>query len=310
MQLIEQMEEAPPEAEGGVIAIGTFDGIHLGHQKVIEHAVALADAEGVTSLVFTFKGHPLSLLAPERAPRALISHAGRRRVLEDLGVDILVEEAFTPALASLTADEFLERLARALSPRAVVVGKNFSFGAGGLGTTDYLVERGRETGFRAEIAELLYYGGAPVSSTRIRRLLTEGDVRLAGVLLGRLFSVEGVVAHGEERGRTLGFPTANLTVPAWQICPADGAYVVRVTLPTGETRGGMESVGTNPTFGGVTRHLEVNIFDFSGDLYDARIDVRFVDRLRGEERFASAGSLVAQLREDERRARALLTESA
>ena len=310
MVIMERLSDARQEENlrGVVVAVGTFDGVHIGHQALIARAVSLARELDASCALFTFQNHPLSVLAPKRVPPALSSREERRRIFERLGVDLAIEERFTRELAALSAEAFLARLMAALSPRAVVVGANFSFGAGGQGTPEVLAAHGEKMGFRVENMPLLLHAGGVVSSTRIRTLLAAGDVRLAGALLGRTFSLSGVVAHGDERGRVLGFPTANLLPAAALACPANGAYAVRVGRGNGETHIGVANVGSNPTFDGKERRVEAHLFDFSGDLYGERIAVRFVERLRGEKKFPSAEALVGQIQEDEKKARAILAQ--
>ncbi|MBO6235209.1 MAG: bifunctional riboflavin kinase/FAD synthetase [Schwartzia sp.] len=291
------------EVRGCVVAVGTFDGVHIGHRDLLSRAVSLAQDTGVPCVVFTFQNHPLSVLAPDRVPPSLSSPEERCRVFASLGVDFVIEESFTKELALLPAEDFLSRLVETLDPRMVVVGENFSFGAGGRGTPEFLAAKGKEMGFHVEKMSLLSYAGKTVSSTRIRALLSEGDVRLAGELLGRPFSMAGVVVHGDERGRTLGFPTANLLPPKGEACPANGAYAVRVELEKGGEQIGVANVGNNPTFGGGERRVETHILDFSGDLYGQKITVRFIERLREEKKFPSPEALVEQIRRDEQKAR-------
>ncbi len=304
MRIMERLSDLQNEnARRCVVAIGTFDGVHLGHQKLIARAVSLAREAGVLSVVFTFSNHPLSVLVPEHRPPALSSREERRLVFEELGVDLVVEAKFTEEMAALSAEDFLTRLVERLAPQAVVVGENFSFGAEGRGTPDFLFEQGQILGFHVEKLPLFSHAGETVSSTRIRSLLSEGDVRLAGELLGRLFAISGVVIHGDERGRKLGFPTANLLPPKGEACPANGAYAVCVVLEGGEEYIGVANVGDNPTFGGGEQRIETHLLDFSGDLYGQRIVVRFVERLRAEKRFPSPEALVEQIRKDEQTAR-------
>ena len=291
------------DARGCVVAVGTFDGVHIGHQALISRAVSLAREADVPCVVFTFQNHPLSVLAPQRVPSFLSSSEERRRVFASLSVDFVIEEPFTKELASLSAEGFLSRLVETLAPRTVVVGENFSFGAGGRGTPEFLALQGKNMGFHVEKVPLLSHAGETVSSTRIRVLLSAGDVRLAGELLGRPFSIAGVVVHGDERGRTLGFPTANLLPPKGEACPANGAYAVCVVLESGEEKIGVANVGSNPTFDGNERRVEAHLLDFSGDLYGQDITVRFVERLRAEKKFPSPEALVGQIRRDEQKAR-------
>lgn len=305
MKIVGRLSDAQNEMalRGCIVAVGTFDGVHIGHQALISRAVSLALEAGVSCVVFTFRNHPMSVLAPDRVPPSLSSPEERRRVFASLGVDFVIEEPFTKELALLPAEDFLSRLVETLDPRMVVVGENFSFGAGGRGTPEFLAAKGKEMGFHVEKMPLLSYAGKKVSSTRIRALLSEGDVRLAGELLGRPFSMAGVVVHGDERGRTLGFPTANLLPPKGEACPANGAYAVRVVLGSGEEKIGVANVGSNPTFDGNEHRVETHLLDFSGDLYGQDITVRFVERLRAEKKFPSPEALVGQIRRDEQKAR-------
>ena len=305
MKIVGRLFDARNEndARGCVVAVGTFDGVHIGHQVLISRAVSLAREADVPCVVFTFQNHPLSVLAPQRVPSFLSSSEERRRVFASLGVDFVIEEPFTKELASLSAEGFLSRLVETLAPRTVVVGENFSFGAGGRGTPEFLASQGKNMGFHVEKVPLLSHAGETVSSTRIRVLLSAGDVLLAGELLGRPFSITGVVVHGDERGRTLGFPTANLLPPKGEACPANGAYAVRVVLGSGEEKIGVANVGSNPTFDGNERRVEAHLLDFSGDLYGQDITVRFVERLRAEKKFPSPEALVGQIRRDEQKAR-------
>ncbi|MBR1886140.1 MAG: bifunctional riboflavin kinase/FAD synthetase [Schwartzia sp.] len=309
MKIVERLSDVRTEknARGCVVAVGTFDGVHIGHQTLISRAVSLAREAGASAVVLTFQNHPLSVLAPERVPSALSSPGERRQVFESLGIDLVVEERFTKELASISAEDFLACLVEALAPRAVVVGENFSFGAGGRGTPDFLLAWDEAAGVRVEKVPLLLRAGKTVSSTRIRALLSAGDVRFAGELLGRPFSLSGLVVHGDERGRTLGFPTANILPSPGEACPAKGAYAVRATLGDGSEHCGVANVGDNPTFGGVEPRVETHILDFSGDLYGAPMTVRFVERLRAEQKFPSPEALVEQIRRDEQSAREIFS---
>ncbi len=300
-------DAAELRARGCVAAIGTFDGVHLGHQKLISRAVEIAREKGVPSVVFTFRNHPLSVLAPDREPLSLSPIEERRRVFAELGVDFVVEEPFTEELAALSAEDFIELLVRRLAPKAVVIGANFSFGAGGLGTPEFLAQRGGDLGFVVEKAPLLLLDGERASSTRVRALIAAGEVRQAGKFLGRPFAIAGVVEHGDERGRKLGYPTVNISPVKGQALPADGVYAVRILCPDGTERRGVANVGDNPTFGGDPLRIEAHLLDFSGDLYGLRIVVRFIEHLREEKKFPSAEALVRQIREDEKKAREILS---
>ncbi len=302
MEVWETLAAIPPTYQQGVMAIGTFDGLHLGHQKVIRRALEWASRESRPGLVLTFCNHPLSVIAPARAPRCIETAEARRDVLERLGVDFLMELPFTRALADMAADEFLRFLADTAAPAGLVVGENFSFGAGRQGTPAYLREAAPQHGLRVEVCPLAVIGDEVVSSTRIRELLAAGDLRAANDLLGRPFAVTGEVQHGDARGHRLGFPTANLPLaPNWAMLP-QGAYAVRARFE-GHDRFGIANIGNNPTFDGKESRLEIHLFDYAGDLYGVRLKVLFIERLREERHFGSMDELRRQLCDDETRAR-------
>ncbi len=302
MEVWETLAAIPPAYQRGVMALGTFDGLHLGHQQVIRRALAWAARESRPGLVVTFRNHPLSVLAPERAPRCIETAEARREVLERLGVDFLVELDFTRALASMTAGDFLRFLAETAAPQGLVVGENYSFGAGREGTPAYLREAAAHYGFRVEVCPLTVIDGQVVSSTRIRALLARGDLKTVNDLLGRPFAVSGEVQHGDARGHLLGFPTANLSLDRDRAMLPDGAYAVRARFK-GHDRFGIANIGSNPTFDGKESRLEIHLFDYAGDLYGVRLKVVFIERLREERHFGSADELRRQLCDDERRAR-------
>ena len=309
MEIIPSLSESPLSSRGGAIAIGVFDGVHLGHRSLLNRAFRIAEEIKGPKVVFTFGGHPLSVVAPESVPPALSSPALRRVIFADLGADFVLEEPFTAELSKMSAEDFLRKLQSFLAPKVIVVGENFTFGEGGRGTPEYLLSRGEEMGFRGENVPLFRFADETVSSTRIRRLLASGDVKTAALLLGRPFEIRGKVIHGEARGRTLGFPTANLALPKEYACPATGVYATNVVLEDGSSRMAVTNIGKNPTFGGVTNRVEAHILDFAGDLYEKEITVKFAHRLRGEKRFPTAKALAKQIREDEKTARKLLQKA-
>ena len=304
MEVWETLAAVPSAYQQGVIALGTFDGLHLGHQQVIRQALAWAKREERPGLVMTFRNHPLSVIHPDRTPRCIEAPEARREVLEQLGVDFLLELAFTTELAAMTADAFLAALMKAAAPVGLVAGENFSFGRDGSGTTAYLEDAAQRYGFRTAICPLVTQAGGVISSTRIRELLEAGHLATANALLGRPFAVRGVVRHGDARGRKLGFPTANLPLDAEQIRLPEGAYAVRVRWD-GCDRFGIANIGSNPTFDGRECRLEIHLFDYAGNLYGTALKVLFIDRLREECHFDSAEELQRQICADERRARKL-----
>jgi riboflavin kinase/FMN adenylyltransferase len=215
MKVITSMESSY-HFSGVSVALGTFDGIHLGHQKVINRAVAFANQSGGKSAVFTFENHPLSVLAPHQCPPLITSLAEKERLLAELGVDILCQVPFTQDLLRLSPLEFVDKLLSVLSPSFIVIGPNYSFGYHGSGTPELLSQIGKEKGFAVEVQEAVYIDGHMVSSTSIRQSVSRGEVEHAAKLMGRQFRLSGKVIHGDKRGRTLGFPTANIQLPVEQ----------------------------------------------------------------------------------------------
>ena len=285
-----------------VVALGMFDGVHIGHQSIIRHAVELAHAIHGTPLVFTFSNHPLEILAPERTPLLIGSRELRRKILESLGVEVLLELTFTKNLAKRTPEDFLRLLQRDFAPRYVVTGPNYTFGRMGKGTGRMLIRESGRYGFRAEVCSAVLQDGRPVSSTRVRSLLAEGDLETVNEFLGRPFTYLSRVVHGDRRGRELGFPTANLVIPENMAMLPNGSYAVLAEV-RGKVYRGLANIGKNPTFDGERqRRLEVNIQDFSQDIYNELISVSFLGKLREEQKFSSVEQLVRQLHKDREQA--------
>ncbi len=287
------------------IALGTFDGVHIGHQSIIRQAMGLAKKHGLLSVVFTFSNHPLSVVAPERVPVQIGDNISKAAFLEEMGVDLLLNVAFSEKLSKQTPEEFLERLKDCCNAKFVVTGPNFTFGYKGKGNARMLGRVAGSYGFKAEIGEAVQLNGRMVSSTRIRGLIEDGELELTNEYLGRPFSFGGRVIHGDQRGRTIGFPTANLAIPDKRAMLPNGAYGVYV-LMNGEKHRGIANVGNNPTFEGCNRRLEVHVLDFKGDLYNKPLTVQFVKKLRDEKKFSGIEALVKQLRADEEKARQIL----
>ncbi|PZN12044.1 MAG: bifunctional riboflavin kinase/FAD synthetase [Bacillota bacterium] len=291
------------------VAIGTFDGVHRGHQALLRGAVAAARAQGGRAVALTFDPHPLAVLAPDRLPPLLGSLDDRLALLAWTGIDTAVVARFDAALARMEAREFARRmLAGRLRARTVFVGFNFQFGRGGLGSAADLERWGPELGFRAHVVPPVQVDRRPVSSTWIRRLLEAGDVAGAAAALGRLYSIAGIVRRGEGRGAGIGFPTANLSTPPGLVLPAEGVYAVWVAW-NGRLWPGVANIGRRPTFGGGELRLEVHLLDVKEDLYGQSLRVGFVRRLREERRFSGPDELAAQIREDVRAAREWLREA-
>lgn len=292
-----------------VVGLGNFDGVHVGHQRLISGLVEEARKTGGTSAVFTFHPHPLEVLTGKAPPR-LLSQMAKEDTIRQLGVEVLMLVPFTLEFASLTPESFIEKvLVRELGVRSVFIGYNYTFGQGGRGTAETLIDGGRKHGFKVYVIPPVAVDGVPVSSTLIRGLLADGDVAGARKLLGYYPLVEGEVVAGERRGRTLGFPTANLRLEKGVMAPANGVYAVKVQVD-GDDYLGVANIGLKPTFHGYNGRpdLEVHLLDFQGDLYGKRIKVFLSERLREEKRFSSPGELVEQIRLDISMARAAFND--
>ena len=297
MEIIKKITGLTKKYPQPVVALGMFDGVHLGHASVIRHAIDTAQKIGGTSIVFTFSNHPLTVIAPEDAPLMIGSRNLRREIFSDMGVDVLIEIPFTKDFSRKSPEEFLELLQEKISPAYVVTGPNYTFGRFGRGNGRMLLREAENFGFKAEVCQAFTVDRKIVSSTRIRALIAAGDLASANRLLGRNFTYAGKVVNGDRRGRKLGFPTANLEISDRRAMLPNGAYVVRVKV-RGKIFNGIANVGDNPTFKVAKRRLEVFIDDFSGDIYGEEIFVSFVSKLRDEKIFASVEDLKAQLNED------------
>lgn len=289
------------------IAIGVFDGVHIGHQALIRQTAAGAKQVGGRSLAATFDPLPIQALAPGAPPSALSDVDDRVRLLHAAGTDDVVVFNFTKEFAAVTADEFVRRLVGAGQVRRIFVGEDFQFGHERGGNVRTLAAAGAEHGFEVVVATPVMQGGEVVSSTRIRNALLAGDVTGAALLLGRPYSVRGTVVHGEKRGRELGFPTINLSVPPQRLLPRDGIYAMTVRVRDEEVVAAA-SLGVRPTFGGGDRTLEAYLLDWEGNVYGDTIEAAFVKRLRDELRFASAEELTEQIARDVEATRAALRD--
>jgi riboflavin kinase/FMN adenylyltransferase len=279
------------------LAIGVFDGVHLGHRALIAQLARGAAQDGARTVAATFDPLPIQLLAPGAPASALSDVRDRVRLLREAGADAVVVFGFDEAFAQLSADEFVDRVRRAGEVRRIVVGPDFHFGRRAEGDVEKLRAWGKRDGFVVDVMKPIEIDGAIVSSTRIRNLLLAGDVETAARLLGRPYSIRGRVVHGAKRGRALGFPTINLQLPQARLLPRDGIYAVWAEMGEGRFRAAA-SLGVRPTFGGGERVLEAYILDFSGELYGEEVEVAFVKRLRDERAFASPAELSAQIARD------------
>jgi riboflavin kinase / FMN adenylyltransferase len=313
VQIWRSLDDIPGDLGRTAVIIGNFDGVHLGHQHVIREARSAADAEGLRVVAVTFDPHPMAVLRPEHAPITITDIETRAELLQASGVDDVFALPFDREIASWSPDEFARRvLADGLHAAVVVVGANFRYGSRAAGDVASLTASGEELGFRTVGVPL--DGGPQVwSSTYIRTCLAAGDVEGAAQALGRPFVVRGVVVRGDRRGRDLGFPTANVPTRAMTAAPADGVYAGWLRrLDTGERFPAAISVGTNPTFDGEReRRVESYVLDRDDlELYDVEVEVSFVERIRGMERFDGVDELIETMHDDVRRAHEILERPA
>ena len=295
--------------------IGVFDGVHRGHQQIIARARALATERNLPTVLMTFTPHPSEVVRPGSHPPQLTTNTRKAELAAELGVDVVVFLPFTLEFSKLTPQEFIhDAVVTELHADAVVVGQNFRFGHKAAGDVTLLAELGSRWGFDAEGVTLLAEAGRPISSTYIRSCVEAGDMAAAAHALGRPHRLDGVVVRGDQRGRDLGFPTANVRTGSFAAVPADGIYAGRVVRidEWGNTRTGVPalpaaiSVGSNPTFEGRHRSVEAYILDFDGDLYGQNLGVEFMHRLRGMVKFDSVDDLVVQMTDDVVQTRRLL----
>lgn len=308
MLVVRHLEGGRPTLVHPVGTLGNFDGVHIGHREILSRVVSDARSRGGRAIVITFHPHPISVLAADRAPAPICSLADRLRSFREAGMDLALVQRFTPEFSRMDAAAFVERyLVRGLGLEKIIIGHNVSFGQGRGGNAERLTELGQGLGFEVEVVGPVALGETRVSSSIIRQLLRAGDVAGARAMLGAPYGIGGRVVSGKKRGRTIGFPTANLRPDQEPLVP-DGVYAARVEHPGGASLA-VANLGTNPTFGDLTqRSLEAHLLDFSGDLYGKRLRVELVERIRGEAKFASIDALVMQIRRDAERARELLTD--
>jgi len=294
------------ELKNPVVTLGNFDGVHLGHQEIFKQVVAWAFSTGGSSVVFTFEPHPLKVLAPNRSPKLLSTFREKMALIEASGMDAVICAKFTPEFASQNPEEFVrDVLVRTLGVRQLFVGHDYAFGKDRSGDINFLRESGARNGFDLHVIGPVRAEDIVVSSTKIRRLISDGEVCIASKLLGRPYSIEGTVIHGESRGKTLGFPTANIRTPN-ELTPREGVYAVKVEAE-GKTYNGAANIGMNPTFDGENPSYEVHMLDYEGDLYGKFIKMKFLKRVRDEVKFKSVDELVTQIQKDVERVRSILS---
>jgi riboflavin kinase / FMN adenylyltransferase len=306
MELIRGLVNLHERQRGCVVTIGTFDGIHLGHQALLQRLEEHAARLSAPTVLLTFEPTPREYLAPDAPPARLTSFRERWRVLGDMGLGYLLLLRFGEGLRNLSGEEFAGLLAREVGAKAIVVGHDFRFGCNGEATAPMLADAGRRLGFEVDVVPPVMLDGARVSSSGVREALGRGDFALAGRWLGRPYSMRGRVVQGQRLGRDLGFPTANLRIERRRT-PLQGIFAVRVHGVATTPLQAVASLGTRPTVGGVHTLLEVHVFDFSANLYGREIEVEFVAKLRDEEYFPTLDALVAQIHRDAAEARRILS---
>ena len=305
--LITDLDSITKPFTNSVITLGNFDGVHLGHQGLIRMVIGRAREIQGQSMVVTFRPHPLKILAPEKCPPLISLYEEKIKLFEKLGIDVLVKIPFTLNFAEMSPKEFVKTiLCDLLGAKEIYVGFNYRFGKGRKGTTQTLKAMGEEFGFRVNEVEQISLNNEVISSTKIRQLLKAGEVEHAAGLLGRPYAITGIVIKGDSRGKTLGFPTANIA-SRHTLIPADGVYAVRL-FARDRHYDGIVNIGVRPTFDTGSLVIEVHIFDFNEDLYGEEITIFFIKKLRQEKKFDSADALIAQITRDISEAKIVLQE--
>ena len=308
MRIIRDLNELAAPLPNAVVTIGNFDGVHLGHREIFRRLVGRARELGGVSVVYTFVPHPLKVLAPERAPRLINTYAEKERLIEASCIDVLICAPFTPETATLSADRFVEEiLVKKIGVRHLVVGYDYAFGRNREGNAEFLRQKGEELGFEVEVLGPITGHGETYSSTRIRQMLTDGEVSGVVALLGRHFTLEGEVIHGAKRGGKLGFPTANLCTEK-EILPKPGVYAVKVRRGD-KVFDGVVNIGCNPTFCNEGISVEVHLLDFHEQIYGETLRLYFVKRLRDEMLFPTPEELSRAIEADIAGARKILAET-
>ncbi len=305
MRIVRNLDELKQPLRNAVVTIGNFDGVHLGHREIFRRVVARSRQFGGPSVVHTFVPHPLKVLAPERAPLLINSYDEKEKLIEASCIDVLICTPFTAALAELPARHFVRQvLVDRIGLRHLVIGYDYLFGKGREGNAALLRQMGEHLGFSVEVLQPISGAGELYSSTRVRQLIQEGQVGRVVSLLGRNFTLQGQVVHGFKRGKTLGFPTANIKTDR-ELLPATGVYAVRVRRGS-KLIDGVLNIGFNPTFEAADLCIEVHLLDFDDSLYGEQLQIYFIERLRDEQRFTGPEHLVRSIRQDIRQARSIL----
>ncbi|MCC6545009.1 MAG: bifunctional riboflavin kinase/FAD synthetase [Nitrospirae bacterium] len=309
MNIIRGIAAIPNGLDNTVVTIGNFDGVHLGHQELLKRVIKRADEINAVSVVITFEPHPAKVLRPDKAPCQLISLQEKIELFQSYGINVVICIEFTPEFAGKSPDEFAEEiLCNKIGARVIIVGANYRFGKGQTGDINYLRQKGKMLGFEVEVVDPVEIGGNRVSSSRIREHLSKGEVDMAAGLLGRDYSINGVVMPGHHRGVVLGYPTANIYT-VYEAIPKNGIYAVRV-LRGHVVLDGACYIGNQPTFAGEKIGIEVFLFDFNGELYHEHLTVQFVKLIRDEKKFDNEEELIQQIKDDVIRAKEVLIEEA
>lgn len=305
MEIIRGLHNLQPEHRGNVVTIGNFDGVHLGHQAIIEQLKKQAKEYQVPATLMTFQPNPQEFFAGDKAPAKLSCFHDKMQLLKSYGVDRVICIPFNQKLADLSANDFIDKiLIHGLHAKHLVIGDDFQFGKNRQGDFHLLKEAGKRWDYDVENTPTYLIDNLRVSSTRIRQFLAEGNLKKTRELLGRPYHISGKVGHGDKRGRTIGFPTANIRLKQ-QIAPTNGVYAVKITGLT-ETQYGVANLGIRPTVDGNSYLLEIHLFDFDQDIYGKRINIHFEHYIRPEQKFNDLDALVTQIKQDTETAKTLL----
>jgi riboflavin kinase/FMN adenylyltransferase len=307
MVIFRNISEIREKLRHPAVTIGNFDGVHLGHREIFRRVCELARAQDGVSVVITFAPHPLQVISPGTGLKLITTPKEKRSLIEGSGIDYLLEIPFDFAFASIAASDFVEQiLVGAIGMESLVIGYDYAFGRGREGNVQLLRQLGERFGYQVELLQPISGRGIVYSSTAVRTLVGEGDVKGVVSVLGRHYSMTGTVVHGHQRGRGLGFPTANLATEK-ELLPAAGVYAVKARLG-GSLYDGACNIGTNPTFGNGQLSLEVFLFDFDAELYGSELTLIFIERLRGERRFPTREALKEAIAADVARCKEILKD--
>lgn len=305
MRIVYGHSNIDPPLHDVTMTVGTFDGVHLGHRTIVKEVVRRAHARGGAAVVYSFYPPPWRILGRTENPFLITTFRDKATLMAEMGVDVLVTETFSSGFQRLDACSFVhEVLIRSFDPKEVLVGYDFRFGKKRMGNLQLLQDELAPAAIASQV-DAVKVEGEVVSSTRIRKAVVEGDLDTATRLLGRRHFISGAVVRGDGRGRTIGYPTANIS-PKTELIPAPGVYAVVLETPDGETHPGVANLGFRPTFAGKSFSIEAHLFDFEGDLYGLQTRLHFVARVRGERRFESRDALVNQIQRDEQKVRGML----